>query len=860
VTDRKDETVGTQVPASGGTGPARARDSRPSLPAELGRYRVIKLLGRGGVGAVYEAEDPEVGRKVAIKVLRDDKEGDTEALRGEAQALGRLVHPNVVTIYDVGVAGDDVFLVMQLVEGEPLDQWLAQRTVTPKEIVAMFRQAGAGLAAAHAAGLVHCDFKPGNILVDRHGVVRVSDFGLARATKAHAAHDAIASASMISISGTPAYMAPEQFDGVATAATDQFSFCVALWEVLAGERPFDDSSIHVTDIHASRGQVRALPPSAKVPAHLVEALTRGLASNPEDRFPSMDALLAAIAEPAPKRNKLVVAGVVVGVLGSGLALYAMRPGATGAPPATGSAAPAAWNGADIANQRVLTTAGCDDSPVIDGSTVVFGRTIRNNEVDLYAIPLAGGPERQLTKAPTWEWRPNVGRRPGEITYLIHNGRNSEGATIAYLDLATGVSTTAFPVYAWDALVAGGTIAYWPDEPSGVRRVIDNRDVPFLEPKAGEAFVLLGVSPAGDRIATTLTTANRGPIHPCTAELATGALTCSKTRASSGRPAFGADGKTLYFTAPDGLRRRDLVTREESMFLPDVWSDGGIAVAPDGSALVYSLCRGNYSIVDVTATPHEVWVEGPYAGEIAVAANGSIAWISDVKGVGVLQARTADGRELQLTSVDFGSVESPVFSPDGTQILFGGGGKHPGLYTLRMTNPGAPRLVTSDPGDTGPIWTPGGVIAFTRAIGETSFAFVVGKDTKARQLSTSTRWVYGNRGEELLVATGDLDSDSLRWLDIATGVERPGPVRPEGMIKSAVTSPNGAWIGLLIGFNGQDVWRISVDPPGPPEHVVAFQGGITGAAITVTDAGKVLVTRSEWAGGLHVVPAKPGATF
>src|SRR5665647_331657 len=147
-TDRDDETLRTQTPTSGNAAPAKARESRPSIPAMLGRYRDIKLLGRGGVWAVYEAEDPEVGRRVAIKVLRDDKEGDTEALRGEAQALGRLVHPNVVTVHDVGVAGDDVFLVMQLVEGEPLDRWLASRATSPREILAMFRQAGLGLAAA----------------------------------------------------------------------------------------------------------------------------------------------------------------------------------------------------------------------------------------------------------------------------------------------------------------------------------------------------------------------------------------------------------------------------------------------------------------------------------------------------------------------------------------------------------------------------------------------------------------------------------------------------------------------------------------------------------------------------------------
>ena len=233
--DRSDETVQTHTPITGGE---RARESRPGIPQKLGRYEVIRLLGRGGVGTVYEADDPEVGRRVAIKVLREDKGGDAEALRGEAQALGRLVHPHVVTVYDVGIADGDVFLVMQLVEGETLDRWVAARAVSPRAILAMMSQAGRGLAAAHAAGLVHCDFKPANVLVDHQGVVRVSDFGLARTTRdlAHADHHAIASASMISISGTPAYMAPEQFDGHATAATDQFAFCVALCSSGRGSR------------------------------------------------------------------------------------------------------------------------------------------------------------------------------------------------------------------------------------------------------------------------------------------------------------------------------------------------------------------------------------------------------------------------------------------------------------------------------------------------------------------------------------------------------------------------------------------------------------------------------------------------
>jgi hypothetical protein len=509
--DRSNETVLTQTPTSGDSGPPKPRDA---MPAMLGRYRVLRLLGQGGMGEVYEAEDPEVGRRVAIKILRDDKEGDTEALRGEAQALGRLVHPNVVTIYDVGVAGNDVFLVMQLVDGEPLDRWLAARAASPREIFALFRQAGLGLAAAHAAGLVHCDFKPGNMLVDRQSVVRVSDFGLARATRVHHANEAIASASLIQISGTPAYMAPEQFDGVATPATDQFSYCVALWEVLAGERPFEDSSIHATDIHAVRGPIRELPRTARIPAHLVPVLERGLSPVPEDRYPSMDVLLTALAQPSPRRKQLVIAGIVAGGLAAAaLTAYVVTRGSQPSAQVVPDA-PVAWDGADVANQHVLTTGGCDDSPVIDGTTVVFGRTA-GDAVDLFSVPLAGGMPTQLTSAATWEWRPNRGRRAGEVTYLIHDGKTDEGSKIGYLDLASGAATTALEIYAWDAVSAGGAIAYSPDEPAGIRRAIDKRDMTFLDASPGQAYMLLASSPTGERIATTRTMANGGPTQPCT---------------------------------------------------------------------------------------------------------------------------------------------------------------------------------------------------------------------------------------------------------------------------------------------------------------------------------------------------------
>ncbi|MGH2898506.1 MAG: serine/threonine-protein kinase, partial [Solirubrobacteraceae bacterium] len=201
------------------------------------------MLGSGGMGVVYVAHDPELNRKVALKVLRADgseaMERFHDLLLREGQAMAQLAHPNVVTVFDVGGVDQRVFIAMELVEGLTLSRWLAAERRAPSEIVATFVAAGHGLAAAHAAGLIHRDFKPDNVLIGNDGRVRVTDFGLARqahGVEAGTAHDAAEArpgtgAPHTGLAGTPAYMAPEQFHGrAADARADQFSFAVALYE------------------------------------------------------------------------------------------------------------------------------------------------------------------------------------------------------------------------------------------------------------------------------------------------------------------------------------------------------------------------------------------------------------------------------------------------------------------------------------------------------------------------------------------------------------------------------------------------------------------------------------------------------
>ncbi len=352
-----------------------------ALPGAIGRYRIDRKIGEGGMGVVYAGFDPELQRDVAVKLLQPGKfrgklEMASARLRREAQITAQLAHPNVVTIYDVGESERSVYIAMELVDGPSLARWIRQDARTWREVVSMFFGAGRGLAAAHDAGLIHRDFKPSNVLVgDRRA--RVVDFGLAhdgpvRSRPVPRGADALTTSpsesgaslgggrfedilstlpvtttnqvgdvsvtisSISSISsggraaddveatltgdamtvtfegdepvtvegsvtttghfvGTPAYMAAEQFLGAdADARSDQFAFCVSLYEGLYGERPFDGTTASEIARNVVGGNVSPAPERARVPGWLRNILLKGLHPDPTHRHDSVKALLASI--------------------------------------------------------------------------------------------------------------------------------------------------------------------------------------------------------------------------------------------------------------------------------------------------------------------------------------------------------------------------------------------------------------------------------------------------------------------------------------------------------------------------------------------------------------------------------------
>jgi serine/threonine protein kinase len=307
--------------------------SECDLPSrQIGRFTVLGLVGRGELGEVYAAYDPELDRRVALKVLvhADDRSG-LARLRREAMAMARLSHPNVARVFDVGSIDSRLFIAMEFIRGQTLRAWLAEQPRTWRDVREVFLAAGHGLAAAHREGIIHRDFKPDNVLIDEEGRARVVDFGLAIPTdeSVRTADQAERTATPepdLVIGGTPAYMAPEQHIGCPPdARADQYSFCVALFEALYGRRPFVGRTWQTLSPQVLRGSLETLAGARRVPPHLRRVVLRGLSSLPGRRYPDMDVLLAELAhEPRPSRapRHLLLGAVTLGLTAASVA-YSM---------------------------------------------------------------------------------------------------------------------------------------------------------------------------------------------------------------------------------------------------------------------------------------------------------------------------------------------------------------------------------------------------------------------------------------------------------------------------------------------------------------------------------------------------------
>ncbi|MBL8623507.1 MAG: serine/threonine-protein kinase [Myxococcales bacterium] len=864
----------------------------------IGRFEIVGALGAGGGGVVFEAHDPTLGRRVAIKLLHPEQgEADGAArLVREAQALARLSSPHVVTIFEAGVDGERVFLAMEKVAGSDARAWAAAAPRSVAAICDVYRQAAIGLSVAHQAGLVHRDVKPDNILVGEDGRVRITDFGLVAAAghggaapdgglddrplaedaatapgptpRAAPGGDLLAAplTRTGALLGTPPYMAPEShLRGASDALSDQWSLCVAWWEALAGVRPFAGRTYRELVAAISAGQISRGVDA--IPAAVRPVLERGLAVDPAARWPSVAALIEALdqalrgAAPAPMVAVAPPAGGVTSPrrrwpwLAAGLALVAASAGVAVARRASPSSplmavavVPAAPPPRPIP-RRLTTPGGCPYMPAFaDARTVVFD----DGRGDLWAVPVTGGAPRPLIDAPGEQWRAGRGRRDGEVIFVGANGP----ATLA---VASGETTTlgidAFAVAASDA-----AIFYGRTDVAEIWRRAAGEEARVVALPDGLWQYALSVSGDGRRVAIT-THAQRSTNTICVVELGDAArpLDClDRADVIMGRAALTHDGATLYYQTRAGIRRRTLATKADELWLPGAYAYGGIEISRDGRTLVYADTHpGEIVVAPIDAVDQPVLRE---AGSWADAAPDGrwvhVRWNPD--GSHELVEHAPDGTRRVLVT-GLGPLQHPLYDPAGRTVVFEVSGAEGGIWTVDVRAYPPQRLTLRD-GDSNPVWTRDGKVAFTRwdehkrpnlmladpADGSLDDAARLAVHPQPRLTISTVR----TTGELLL--TGTDGSELFAW-DPVTRRERPIPIG--GLPPNPVPSPDGRRLAILSGAGVSEVPfpagtrqrpvpRWAPPPCGAPERP------------TWDANGRLHIAYRPWVGDVYAVAIEP----
>lgn len=373
------ETLGSAPTMHGDLSTDPTPRPAPSVAERLGRYILLERIGQGGMGVVWAAYDPELDRRVAIKLLRVSPELGPDAqkrLLREAQAMAKLSHPNVLAVYDVGVVEGSVFVAMELVKGKTMREWMRVTTRPVRDVLDVFIQAANGLQAAHSIGMVHRDFKPENVMIREDGRVLVMDFGLARseaimetAGKVILTPELRAQSNLThtgALLGTPAYMSPEQFASAKVdARSDQFSFCVTLFEVLFGQHPFPATTVMEQAVAIAAGQPIMPTRSRPVPSWLRRIVLRGMKRDSASRWPSMEGLRVALERRKQRRVFLTIAVAAATVSAGGYITSVVRA--------------ASAQRAEISELQLRAAVGMDDARMAAKSA----RDVRDHAMSLF---------------------------------------------------------------------------------------------------------------------------------------------------------------------------------------------------------------------------------------------------------------------------------------------------------------------------------------------------------------------------------------------------------------------------------------------------------------------------------------------
>jgi Tol biopolymer transport system component len=823
-------------------------------PSQLSHYRIIAPLGRGAMGEVYRAVDQRLGREVAIKMLPREVEGDpdwqTRLLR-EAQAASALNHPGIVTLYDIAADEGRAFLVMELVIGEPCSA-LARRGVPWRRALELTAAVADALAAAHGSASSTRDVKSDNLMVTPEGQVKVLDFGLAKLradlspvapaappidetqlaaaslaeTLLPASSTPTARAALSSdltqaghMVGTPAYMAPECYDGQADPKSEVFALGVVAYELLAGQRPFDRDSAIAT-MAAIRIDAPAPPskvaPTRRIPARVDRVILRALAKAPDARFPDMAAFAAALRSAArPVRRRYLIAAAALALLGGGGAAWALTRTSPAAPPMVVTA-----------SKRLTLDDGCEEYPRLtpDGQRVIYDG-VADGDYELFAMTLADGARTRLTHQPGWDYAAALAP-DGRRVAFVHETPSRR--TVMALTLGSDAqpvtlgAISGYPTWSHDgALIVGdpgGRILRWELGPD--LRVAREVELGHL-PAGGRAYHLAAV--AGDGVAVLWWTASDVD------ETALGELDrdgrlriVEEARTDyEGGLAAAATPHSYYVTRKGASTGNQLLWRrfgrDASVVVPGGLSpQAGVDVARDGTRLVFSTCMERQYVARLRpGAPPTVLSRGEWqdvypapidARTIIVTSNrrgDDQGWALD----------TAGGAPRAVTPV--GAVAARA-SHDGRTLVYAADGGRGGLARVPLAG-GAPTQLTREPSDAAPTFSHDDqLIVFGRTTaGRSGIYAIPASGGGVRHLADGGQPTASPVDDRVAFLDAP-DADGARAILVTTTAGAP-PTPIPGVGRAAWLgprfSPDGRHLVAVRGF--QEVVELTLDGSAPP---------------------------------------------
>jgi serine/threonine protein kinase/Tol biopolymer transport system component len=853
-------------------------------------YRIVAELGQGGMGQVFRAVDQKLGREVALKMLPADMARDRDwqaRMLREARAASALNHPGIVTLYDLEVVDGRTFLVMELVQGERFSDLAIQGGVGWQRAVELVAAVADALAAAHARGILHRDIKSDNLMLTPAGQSKVLDFGLAKlrdttagseldrdeeagptarmrqrlpgiaapdpaqslrslgvAATVRPATDPAGVTRVGQLLGTPSYMAPECYEGIADARTEVFALGVVLYELLSGKRPFArDSDLAVM---AAVQLDEPPPPSQEVPErHIPDEVNaivaKALAKDPAQRYADMAALAAALREtlrppPAPPRRRWpLIAGAGALLLAGGFATWlALRDGANGEP---------AIEIKMSSTRRLTFDPGCEEYPHLHPDRRrVFYDGLVDGDYELQALDIESGTKTRLTTAPGWDYASSLSP-DGKLVAYVHEDTSTR--TLRVIDSAGGTPRDLGAILGYPSWTADGGLLVGDAGGRIVRRDVTSGTDTILGtlPAGARLYHVVEVPNAGvaalwwtssDADATALGELDRNGALRVIEEVATdyeGGLTASqRTRGYYATRKGATEGNQLLFRRWGGGK---------PITVPGGISPGaGVDVTRDGGRLVFSTCLERQSIGRIDPSdptkPLHVVSKGTWQD--------TNPYILDERRVIVTSDRIGqqhgwlldlEGRDSPRLITPPGALGSSP-SPDGAQIVYAAAGGRGGIS---ITAPAAaPRKLTTDGSDAAPVFTRDGTqVLFERTIAGITYVFgVPAAGGDAKQLATGAAPAPSPTDNTFVFITASDPSGARRVMlgDLAGAPPRELPGLPPSAWQRPRFSADGKQLLLVRGF--QEIVVATLDGSAPPRSVWTAGAGSVSAAAWARD--------------------------